>query len=276
MFSVIIPVYQAVDTLKKCVQSILVQDVDGMEIILVDDGSTDGSGGLCDELSQKYENIVVKHIKNSGTYQARRQGVEIAQGDVITFVDADDWIDSGAYMHLLKKFKEYEVDMLLFEYHICGKDKDNIFYPCREGVYNKKDIENELLDSMMWDLKLGRNKISPSLCCKLIKKDLFLQVTNGVTERIVWGDDAAVTYPMLCAADSIYIYNKTFYNYNITASSCTQNYSVDRIKELQNFRTTLEEKIAISTNKNFRWQVDCYMRIFLDMLAMGWFGRNIK
>lgn len=271
MLSVIVPVYQAADTLKRCVQSILIQAVDGMEIILVDDGSTDGSGELCDELSRKYENIVVKHIKNSGPYQARRQGVLNAKGDVITFVDADDWIEKNAYRELLEVYKKNEPDILLFAYRY-GQDGESVFHEHEDGLYSKRKIEKQILPSMMCDIKLGRRRIDPSLCCKMIKKELFLKVTTDVEERIIWGEDAVVTYPMICAADSIFIFNEAFYHYCISGGSCTRNYPVERIKELQDFRRILERQLALSTDKNFCWQIDCYMRNFLDMLSEGWLG----
>ncbi|KHM51277.1 hypothetical protein NZ47_11370 [Anaerovibrio lipolyticus] len=271
MLSVIVPVYQAVETLERCVSSILVQDVDDIEVILVDDGSSDGSSELCDLLCDEYSNVIVKHIENSGPYQARKQGVLIAKGEVITFVDADDWLEEGAYRKILKVYNENTPDVLLFAYRL-GQDGKTVFHEHKDGLYSKDKIENQILSSMMCDVKLGRRRIDPSLCCKLMKKELFLKVTSGVNERIVWGEDAAVAYPMLCAADNIYIYNKAFYHYCVTNASCTQNYPVSRITELQSFKRVLEEKISLNSKKNFRWQIDSYMRIFLDMLSVNWFG----
>lgn len=271
MLSVIVPVYQAVGTLERCISSIVAQNVEAMEIILVDDGSSDGSSELCDSLYTKYSNVIVKHIENSGPYQARKQGVMSARGDIVTFVDADDWIEQGAYKTLLEVYDEYNPDVLLFAYKL-GQDGEDVFHEFKDGLYSKDRIEKEILPSMMCDVKLGRRRIDPSLCCKIMKKDLFLKVTNSVKERIIWGEDAAVTYPMICAANSAFIFNKAFYHYCISASSCTRSYPVERIKELQDFRCVLERQIALSTDKNFCWQVDSYMRTFLDMLSVNWFG----
>lgn len=271
MLSVIVPVYQAVNTLEKCVASIIAQDVENVEIILVDDGSTDGSSELCDELAKKNNNIFAMHIENSGPYQARRQGVLNAKGDIVTFVDADDWIEKNAYRELLEVYKKNEPDILLFAYRY-GQEGESVFHEHDDGLYPKSEIEEQILPSMMCDVRLGRRRIDPSLCCKIIKKELFLKVTNGIEDRIVWGEDAVVSYPMICAANSIFIFNKAFYHYCISCSSCTRNYPAERIIELQDFRRVLERQLALSTDKNFCWQIDCYMRIFLDMLSVNWFG----
>ena len=210
MLSVIVPAYQAVDTLERCVDSIIGQNVDSMEIILVDDGSTDGSSELCDKLSKQNSNIIVKHIANSGPYQARRQGALIAHGEVITFVDADDWIEKDTYHDLVELYNDNNVDILLYAQKV-GNDEHENLNMISDGLYKSVDIKEKILPSMMWDVKLGCCVIEPSLCSKLIKRGLFLEVTSDVEERLVWGDDAAVTYPMIVRASSIYIYKTLKY-----------------------------------------------------------------
>lgn len=275
MLSVIVPVYQAVGTLEKCISSILAQNVDEMEIILVDDGATDGSGELCDLLSEKYPNIFVKHIDNGGPYQARRKGVLCAKGDFVTFVDADDCLEKHAYNHLFGIYEKYCPDIILFAYRM-GENGKEILHEYQDGLYTKKRIEKEILPSMIWDIKLGRRRIDPSVCCKLMKKSLFFEVTQDVDERIVWGEDAAITYPMICLSKSIYICNKAYYNYCVTNNSCTRNYGVERIDELKNFKKVLRKKISMYSNVDMNIQIDCYVRDFLDMLSVNWFDCHLK
>ena len=271
MLSVIVPAYQAVDTLERCVDSIIGQNVDSMEIILVDDGSTDGSSELCDKLSKQNSNIIVKHIANSGPYQARRQGALIAHGEVITFVDADDWIEKDTYHDLVELYNDNNVDILLYAQKV-GNDEHENLNMISDGLYKSVDIKEKILPSMMWDVKLGCCVIEPSLCSKLIKRGLFLEVTSDVEERLVWGDDAAVTYPMIVRASSIYIYNKSYYHYCFNAKSNTNSYPLSRIEELIRFKKIITEKLSQYSDMDFSWQIDCYMRIFLDMLSMNWFG----
>lgn len=121
ILTVVIPVYQSEDTLCRCVESVMRQDVDSMEVILVDDGSTDGSPSLCDKWSTQDRRIHVVHRPNGGLSAARNTGIEIAQGRYITFVDADDYLDDSTFSVLLDLCKihpEYDIveyPALLFE-----------------------------------------------------------------------------------------------------------------------------------------------------------------
>ena len=101
LLSVIIPVYNVEHTLERCVQSVLAQDVPDMEVILVDDGSTDGSSALCDTYGNK-KNITVIHQDNAGLSAARNTGLTVAQGRYVTFVDSDDYLDADLYPSLMK------------------------------------------------------------------------------------------------------------------------------------------------------------------------------
>jgi len=106
MISVIVAVYNAEEYLEECVESILTQSYRDIEIILVDDGSTDGSGELCDALAENDDRIAVIHRENGGVSKARNMGLDAARGDVIAFVDCDDYILPGMYEAMLDKMKE--------------------------------------------------------------------------------------------------------------------------------------------------------------------------
>ena len=110
LLSVIIPVYNVVDTLRRCVDSVVAQDVDDMEIIIVDDGSTDGSAVICDEY--KSPRTIVVHQSNAGLSEARNVGIRLAQGDFVTFVDSDDYLETDTYPALLRRMTRGDVDIL--------------------------------------------------------------------------------------------------------------------------------------------------------------------
>ena len=108
--SIIVPVYQAEKYISKCIESIVNQTYKNLEIILVDDGSTDRSGEICDEYGKKDNRIVVVHNKNKGVSVARNCGLDIATGDYITFVDSDDYIDLQMYSEMMKVVEKYSCD----------------------------------------------------------------------------------------------------------------------------------------------------------------------
>ena len=110
--SIIVPVYQAEKYISKCIESIVNQTYKNLEIILVDDGSTDRSGEICDEYGKKDNRIVVVHNKNKGVSVARNCGLDIATGDYITFVDSDDYIDLQMYSEMMKVVEKYSCDVV--------------------------------------------------------------------------------------------------------------------------------------------------------------------
>lgn len=129
--SVIIPVYNAAPYLRRCIDSVVAQGMgEELELLLVDDGSTDTSGAVCDEYSSRYEWIHTFHIANGGVGNARNYGLERVRGLYFTFIDADDFIDSGLYYEVFKLYEKCPSDLYVFGY------KD---YPEREcGVHSLK------------------------------------------------------------------------------------------------------------------------------------------
>lgn len=131
MISVIMPVYNVRDYLKRCLDSILNQDFKDYEVILVDDGSTDGSGDICDEYAERYSLITVYHKKNEGASLARKYGLERAKGEYVTFVDSDDWVAPNYLSMLFRLIKDYNV--LISACGVCRiKKGDTIYDDCKD------------------------------------------------------------------------------------------------------------------------------------------------
>ena len=130
MLSVIVPVYKVEPFLKRCVDSIIHQTYKNLEIILVDDGSPDNCGAICDEYANKDDRIKVIHKENGGQSSARNVGIAIAKGDYIAFVDSDDWIDSDMYETLIGLAEKYDADIAEGSYRF----------------YRPWKVENKVLD----------------------------------------------------------------------------------------------------------------------------------
>lgn len=274
VLSVIVPVYNAEATIKRCLESILSQIYKNFELILVDDGSTDQSGRLCEEYAKKDNRINVIHIKNSGPFQARKLGAKKAIGEVLTFADADDWLERDAFAIIMELFCKYDPDILAYTYDY-GEGIEKHLY--EERLYCNSEIENEIIPGMMYDSALGRRKLNPSLCCKIIKKKLFKQVTEAVEDRVTLGEDALVTYAAVCMARSIYICNKALYHYSSNEFSCTHIYPMERIIELKAFQdniTRMFEEAGILDKE--RYQIDNYMRSFIAMMVRNWYGIELS
>ena len=105
LLTVIVTIYNVEAYIDQCVESIMNQTYRNLQIILIDDGSLDNSGNICDAYADKDERIQVVHKKNAGLVAARRQGVELAKGNLISFVDGDDWIDPNMYEYMIAAYK---------------------------------------------------------------------------------------------------------------------------------------------------------------------------
>jgi len=149
LLSIIVPVYNAEKYIGACIESLLNQTYRNMEIIIVDDGSVDLSGKICDEYSKKDARIQVYHIKNSGPSQARNFGMQIIKGHYLAFVDADDVVRQDMYQYLIGIIKRKHVQMAIGTWINHDLDK-NISYPA-DLVYNGKLSANNLKKIIILD-----------------------------------------------------------------------------------------------------------------------------
>ena len=165
--SVIVPVYNIEKYLERCVQSICNQTYQKLEIILVDDGSTDGSGALCDQLAQKDERIKVFHKENGGSSSARNLGLQNATGEYIGFIDSDDYIEPTMYEKLLSAILKFQVPMAQIsrdEIDEDGNRRPDVCVPPAEiWLITNHDMMEQLL----------MHKGDCSFCTRLTHKSLF-------------------------------------------------------------------------------------------------------
>jgi glycosyltransferase involved in cell wall biosynthesis len=220
--SVIVPVYNTALYLRECLDSICRQDFYDMEIILVDDGSTDGSPDICDEYSYKDNRIKVIHKRNEGLVRARKTGINAARGKYILYVDSDDWIEPGMIRTMYGSMAGNHVDMVL-----CGRSKDTgktcrkIFQGFADGRYGREDLVKSIYPYMIVNGAFFRWGISPNMWDKMFRREILADIQNNVNDCLTMGEDAACSYPYMLKADSIYIINKCFYHYRQVSSSMT-------------------------------------------------------
>lgn len=214
LISVIIPIYNAEPYLKQCIGSIRDQTYEKLEIILVDDGSTDGSPALCDAYARTDPRIKVIHKKNEGLVRARKTGVSMAGGAYITYVDADDWIDPDTYETVLGKMAGQDADLVLYglaeEYGDRTVKKENLQ---AEGCYGREELREKVYPQMLCDGTFFHFGILPNLVCKLARRELLQKVQPMVSDEVEMGEDADCTYQMLLQAERIQIMAYAPYHY---------------------------------------------------------------
>lgn len=167
--SVIVPVYNTLNCLEKCVDSICGQTYENLEIILVDDGSTDGTGQLCDTLAERDDRIHVYHKENGGASSARNLGLQKAEGDYIGFVDSDDYIDANVYQKMAELATEKDYPIVQISRDERDEDGNRLADVC---VPPEKV---RFCDSETFIKELLLHQGDCSFCTKLIKKELFIQ-----------------------------------------------------------------------------------------------------
>ena len=144
MISIIVPIYNIAEYLPQCIESLLHQSFSDLEIILVDDGSTDGSFAICEHYRSQDRRIVVIHKKNGGLVSARKVGIKVARGQYIAYVDGDDWIEPDMYEQMYQKLIQENVDVVMCgRYEDTGRTRKAVFHGIDEGRYEKKALRND-------------------------------------------------------------------------------------------------------------------------------------
>lgn len=167
--SIIVPVYKVEKYLPKCIDSILAQTFTDFELILIDDGSPDRCGDICDEYAAKDDRIIVIHQENKGVSAARNAGLDIARGEYIGFVDSDDWIEPEMYETMLATAKESKAGIVICGIHYYN-ECDNLIRNdlTSEGVYSKDDLLKTLYASP--------NELGGGCCNKIFRR---MEVKNA-------------------------------------------------------------------------------------------------
>ena len=220
--SIIVPVYNVEKYLRECVDSILNQKFQDFELILVNDGSSDSSGLLCDEYSDKDTRIKTLHKKNGGQSSARNMGIDIAVGDYIGFVDSDDWIHENMYEKLIKHGFEYGSDIVACNFWVMKKDGG--FEPYNKNTKNYEFTQSEAM------AEIYKNKILTfSPCNKIYKSHLFnkLKFIEGIIL-----EDKDISYKLIYNSNKVSYIEEClyFYRYN-NESTLRRSFSNKRLDE---------------------------------------------
>lgn len=262
MISIIVPIYNVKRFIPTTVQSLIQQDADvDLEVILVDDGSTDGSSALCDKLAQENKRIRVLHKPNGGLSSARNAGLEVAKGDYIMFVDGDDCLD-GCTIYALNEWCEEHsrCDFLQFQY-----EEVNPAVPfghfVNETLDNYYEIDNEH-DTFMQLYKLGG--VAASACTKLIKRSTIgdLRFREGITH-----EDEQFTTELLKQSKRVGYCSNRFYKYAMRNGSIIHSgFSAKRLDIIPIF----DERIEYLSNKGWQDLTELFCARFFQVLCLLW------
>ena len=211
--SVIVPIYRIENYLPNCIESLLNQSFKDFELLLVNDGSPDNCAKICDDYAKSDSRVKVIHKDNGGLLSARKAGLNEAQGQYISFVDGDDWVDKY-YLDIMYKLAEANNSDLVMTGHFREFDgKIETIKPKLTGIYDEKDIASFIIPNAIYNGAFCEHGISTYVWNKLFKRDLLKEVLFDVPNDIVMGEDAAITYAYLSISKSLVISKIPLYYY---------------------------------------------------------------
>lgn len=265
-FSVIVPVYNTAVYLRRCIDSILAQTCPDFELILVDDGSTDGSGALCDEYAGGDTRIRVLHQENGGHTVARNSGLRMARGSYVLFVDSDDWIDDGL-LEQCRLAAEEAPEVLLFGQRVVGDDdtKDRP-QPYPAGIYSRQQLEKRMLPEL---LQRGRFSLSE----RVVRRELYLKHQLQIDRRLLLGEDLACCVCVMADAASVCVLPGCYYNYYQRAGSTAHNHENYSFENWTLLREYLSRRVAQQLPCFAQQLGVCSIR-FLQRAVLGAFQRE--
>ena len=233
--SVIVRIYNAEKTLHRCVDSILNQTFSDLEVILVDDGSTDSSWRICEEYARCDDRVVAFHKENAGPTAACKSGIELASGEYVGFVDSDDYIDADMYASMMAEIAKTEAEIVIGGIIIDYVDHSKrIYNGLPAGYYDRNDIEKMIIPKMLKPDGFNKSGIMPGIPLKLFKKTLLEKSVDNVWDGLVIGEDLIITSYALTLAQGVSIIERAAYHYAQTENSIIRGYNPKRFEHICN------------------------------------------
>lgn len=247
-FSIIVPVYNVEKYIEECVQSVLRQSYIHFELILVDDGSSDNSGMICDRYAKEYSFVKSFHKENGGQLQTREYGVAHSEGDFLVFLDSDDYLEPNALQVIYNTIIAYDSDCVIYGMQrvINGKVidvvADNIEKP--NVVTEKRVLFKTIFGSS------GYN----SMCRKALSATLVKEVDYSTFYHIRYGEDLLQSIEMLDRAEKVVFIPDVLYNYRVNPASVTQTLRYEKYSpdfQVRQYVRAYIEKNGLFTDEDF-------------------------
>lgn len=263
--SVIVPVFNAEKYIRVCLDSIQMQTYKDYETIIVDDGSTDASGAICDQFAERNQRFQVIHKKNEGLICARKTGIMAAKGHYIAFVDADDWIDADFLETNIGRMEQVDADIVAAG---CVKETDGrseiIKNNIPSGVFDASQLTQEIYPSMLNHHGFYEFGILPYIWNKIYKKELLEPCYADIDTKIYDGEDVAIVYPYLLTAKRAVVTEDAKYHYRVHGASMTAKKKSDYYENAARLYLYLAAKFQQTEYSQLMMpQLDHYMRMMI-------------
>lgn len=241
MISVIVPAYNIAPYIERCITSILNQTYTNFEVLLVDDGSTDGTSEICDQLALQDKRIRVFHKENGGVSSARNTALDNMQGEYVSIIDGDDWIDNNLFADAIDSMQKHKAQVFMFEYTIENNGKSNV-HKVDSRCYGLINTEEALINTITPNNRFAWSKI--------FSADLIQEVRFD--ENIILGEDTLFISNILANADSVFYSSNHYYHYAIRDNSAVRSeFSMKKLSGLLAYELQIqmfnERKFKVAT-----------------------------
>lgn len=218
--SVIVPIYNVAPYLPRCVESICAQSCQDLQIILVDDGSVDESGKLCDSYALQDKRIQVIHKKNGGLVTARKAGLDAATGDYVGFVDGDDYIEPSMYTELLRHIERTGADFVHSGFIQQNQGMETRFLDFQEATYELDENRLSFIEESLLGQKSDQCKnMTYSIWSKLFRREVISLCYAEVPDSQQYGEDVIALYACLLKCSRVSLKKEAYYHYVIRENS---------------------------------------------------------
>lgn len=237
--SVIIPVYNVEKYFNQCMESVFSQTYANLEIILVDDGSTDNSGTMCDGYKEKDQRIVVIHKQNGGLSSARNAALEIATGEYVCFIDSDDFVENNLIELTVDKLEKTGADVCMFSYYTYNGEKSIPHTrPLDKEIYKKDEILSTVMPMFIGQKGADGGVLLGFVCCQVFRKST-IGYQRFKSERDYYAEDVVFDLEFYSDIDKMCVINKPLYYYRYVESSLSNGYRknlFDKFMQLYDFK----------------------------------------
>lgn len=259
--SVVVPVYKVEKYLERCVESLVHQTLDEMEIILVDDGSPDQCPQICDSFAEKYDQIRVVHKKNGGLSSARNAGIEIAKGKYIGFVDSDDDVELDMYEKMYKIAELEKVEMVMSDYTRISSDASRSLktLDIDGGKYDRNKIKNVFYPELIMGENIDYGPLLSVWHC-IYKRELLNQMGLRFDEEVRWSEDNIFSAILGYNLNSFYyLKNEGLYHYYQNPGTITTSYKQGAWDVYLTMNEHLREYFAKAEDYDFTRQLKLHI-----------------
>ena len=259
--TVIVPVYNVENYLNKCLDSLINQTYKNLEIIVINDGSTDNSGEICQEYAQKDNRIIYVEQENGGLSDARNAGLERMTGSYVTFVDSDDWVEPNYVEVLNNKLIGYQADIAIGNYYSYNEDEAMYYFHVNSESYYEKLYDNISIFENLYDAKQMKSFSLISACGKLYKAELFDYIRF---DKGKLGEDGYINQKLYLLVQKVIYINQGLYAYRQRSGSITKTWTEKWMHALVD---AMSERITLLANMNY--PLEKHLAVYRQMLEVS-------